>query len=119
MTALKKSLQTLGSIVAVGGMLAAAPLPAVAQQTNPCAPKAANPCAGKKKAANPCAPAAKKPQRRRRQIRVSLPIPARPRSKFEVRRSAEAVGTTTGRRLRIFRFPTRPTKRSFSRELLQ
>jgi hypothetical protein len=49
MTALKKSLQTLGSIAAVGGMLAAAPLPAVAQQTNPCAPKAANPCAGKKK----------------------------------------------------------------------
>jgi hypothetical protein len=61
MTTLKKSLQTLGWIVAVGGMLAAAPLPAVAQQTNPCAPKAkaANPCAGKK-AANPCAPAAKK-----------------------------------------------------------
>jgi hypothetical protein len=49
MTTLKKSLQTLGSIAAVGGMLAAAPLPAVAQQTNPCAPKAANPCAGKKK----------------------------------------------------------------------
>jgi hypothetical protein len=60
MTTLKKSLQTLGSIAAVGGMLAAAPLPAVAQQTNPCAPKAANPCAGKKKAANPCAPAGKK-----------------------------------------------------------
>jgi len=61
MTTLKKSLQTLGSIAAVGGMLAAAPLPAVAQQTNPRAPtaKAANPCAGKK-AANPCAPAAKK-----------------------------------------------------------
>ena len=62
MTTLKKSLQTLGSIAAVGGMLAAAPLPAVAQQTNPCAPKAkaANPCAGKKKAAHPCAPRAKK-----------------------------------------------------------
>jgi len=60
MTTLKKSLQTVGSIVAVGGMLAAAPLPAVAQQTNPCAPKAANPCAGKKKAAHPCAPAGKK-----------------------------------------------------------
>jgi hypothetical protein len=61
MTTLKKSLQTLGSIAAVGGMLAAAPLPAVAQQGNPCAPKAkaANPCAGKK-AANPCAPGAKK-----------------------------------------------------------
>jgi hypothetical protein len=60
MTTLKKSLQTLGAIAAVGGMLAAAPLPAAAQQTNPCAPKAkaANPCAGKK-AATPCAPAAK------------------------------------------------------------
>jgi len=57
----KKPPQTLGSIAAVGGMLAAAPLPAVAQQGNPCAPKAkaANPCAGKK-AANPCAPAGKK-----------------------------------------------------------
>lgn len=56
MTSLKKSLATLGSIVAVGGMLAATPLPAAAQK-NPCAPKAkaANPCAGKK-AANPCAP---------------------------------------------------------------
>jgi hypothetical protein len=61
MTSLKKSLQTLGSIAAVGGMLAAAPLPAAAQTANPCAPKAkaANPCAGKK-AANPCGPAAKK-----------------------------------------------------------
>jgi len=59
MTTLKKSLQTVGSIVAVGGMLAAAPLPAVAQQTNPCAgKKAANPCApAAKKAANPCKPA--------------------------------------------------------------
>jgi hypothetical protein len=62
MTTLKKSLQTLGSIAAVGGMLAAVPLPAVAQKANPCAPKAkaANPCAGKKaakKAANPCKPA--------------------------------------------------------------
>lgn len=61
MMPLKKSLQTLGSIAVVGGMLAAAPLPAVAQQTNPCAPKAANPCAGKKKkAAHPCAPTGKK-----------------------------------------------------------
>jgi hypothetical protein len=61
MTTLKKSLQTLGSIAAVSGILAAAPLPALAQKTNPCAPKtkAANPCAAKK-AANPCAPAAKK-----------------------------------------------------------
>jgi hypothetical protein len=62
MTTLKKSLQTLGSIAAVGGMLAAVPLPAVAQKANPCAPKAkaANPCAGKKaakKAAHPCKPA--------------------------------------------------------------
>jgi len=60
MTALKKSLRTLGSIAAVGGMLAATPLPATAQKANPCAPKAkaANPCAGKK-AANPCAPGAR------------------------------------------------------------
>jgi hypothetical protein len=59
-TTLKKSLATLGSIAAVGGMLAA-PLPAAAQKANPCAPKAkaANPCAGKK-AATPCAPAASK-----------------------------------------------------------
>ena len=57
MSSLKKSLQALGSIAAVGGLLAAAPLPALAQKANPCAPKskAANPCAGKK-AANPCAP---------------------------------------------------------------
>jgi len=57
MTSLKKSLATLGSIAAVGGVLAATPLPAAAQRANPCAPKAkaANPCAGKK-AANPCAP---------------------------------------------------------------
>jgi hypothetical protein len=57
MTSLKKSLQTLGSIAAVGGLLAGAPLPALAQKANPCAPKAkaANPCAGKK-AANPCTP---------------------------------------------------------------
>ena len=39
MITLKKSLQTLGSIIAVSGMLAAAPLPALAQQTNPCAAK--------------------------------------------------------------------------------
>src|SRR5262249_12198250 len=55
----------------------------------------------------------RRPQRRRPQIRVSLPIPARPRSKFEVRRSAEAVGTTTDRRLRIFRFPTGSTECCF------
>jgi hypothetical protein len=61
MTTLKKSLQALGSIAAVGGMLAAASLPAAGQTANPCAPKAkaANPCAGKK-AAKPCAPAGKK-----------------------------------------------------------
>jgi hypothetical protein len=59
MTTLKKSLVTLGSIAAVGGMLAATPLPAAAQKANPCAPKAkAATCAGKK-AANPCASGAK------------------------------------------------------------
>jgi hypothetical protein len=64
MTPLKKSLRTLSSIAALGGLIAAAPLPAAAQSTNPCAPKArkgANPCApAAKKAANPCAPAATK-----------------------------------------------------------
>ncbi len=60
MATLKKSLQTLGSIAAVSGMIAAAPLPAIAQTGSPCAPKSgkmANPCAPKaKKVANPCAP---------------------------------------------------------------
>jgi hypothetical protein len=62
MTTLKKSLQTLGSIAAVGGILAATPLPAVAQKTNPCAPKAkaANPCApNAKTTVKPCSPAGK------------------------------------------------------------
>jgi hypothetical protein len=35
MTTLKKSLQTLGSIVAISGMIAAAPVPAAAQGSNP------------------------------------------------------------------------------------
>jgi hypothetical protein len=59
MTTLKKSLQTLGAIAAVGGMIAATPVPAAAQGSNPCAPKSksSNPCAPKgQKAANPCAP---------------------------------------------------------------
>ncbi len=64
MTTLKKSLQTLAAIAAVGGLVAATPLSALAQASNPCAPKASkttNPCAPKdKKASNPCAPAAKK-----------------------------------------------------------
>ncbi|MGQ0681815.1 hypothetical protein [Bradyrhizobium sp.] len=64
MNALKTSLRTLSCIAALGALVAAAPLPAVAQAANPCAPKAtkaANPCAPKaNKAANPCAPAAKK-----------------------------------------------------------
>lgn len=58
MTTLKKSLQTLGAIAAVGGMIAATPVPAAAQGSNPCAPKSksSNPCAPKaKKAGNPCA----------------------------------------------------------------
>ncbi len=58
MTPLKKSLQTLGAIAAVSGMIAATPVPAAAQGSNPCAPKSksSNPCAPKaKKAANPCA----------------------------------------------------------------
>lgn len=58
MTTLKKSLQTLGAIAAVGGMIAAAPVPAAAQGSNPCAPKSksSNPCASKaKKMTNPCA----------------------------------------------------------------
>ena len=59
MTRLRKSIQTLSSIAAVGGMIAAAPAPAMAQAGNPCAPKSgsmANPCAPKDKKANPCAP---------------------------------------------------------------
>ena len=52
MSILKKSLQTLGSIAALG-VVAATPLPALAQSTNPCAPKAG-------KAMNPCAPKAAK-----------------------------------------------------------
>ncbi len=56
MSKLKNSLKTLGSIAAIGGLVAASPLAAVAQMNNPCAPrgsKAANPCAPKSKAANP------------------------------------------------------------------
>lgn len=59
MTTLRKSLQVLGAIAAVGGMIAAAPVPAKAQAGNPCAPKSgsmAKPCAPKDKKANPCAP---------------------------------------------------------------
>ncbi|WP_024921594.1 MULTISPECIES: hypothetical protein [unclassified Afipia] len=58
MPTLKKTLQTLGSIAAVGGMIASTPVPAAAQGANPCAPKtkSSNPCGPKaKKAANPCA----------------------------------------------------------------
>ena len=58
MSTLKKSLQTLGSIAAIGGLVAATPVPAAAQTSNLCAPKArkaANPCKAKtKKATNPC-----------------------------------------------------------------
>jgi hypothetical protein len=64
MSTLRKSLQILGSVAAVGGVLAAQPLPAAAQAANPCAPKArkaGHPCAPKAgKAANPCAPSAMK-----------------------------------------------------------
>ncbi len=64
MTALRKSLQTLASIAAIGGLVAASPLPASAQG-NPCAPrarKASNPCRAKaKRAANPCAAKAANP----------------------------------------------------------
>ncbi len=63
MSMLKKSLLTLGSIAALG-MIVAMPLPASAQAKNPCAPKAskaANPCAPKAKAANPCAAKAANP----------------------------------------------------------
>jgi hypothetical protein len=44
MATLKKSLQTLGSIAAISGMIAAAPVPA-AQGSNPCAPKSSKMCA--------------------------------------------------------------------------
>lgn len=64
MSPLRTLAQTLGSI-AITGLVIAAPLPAMAQAANPCAPKsskgknpcaatkASNPCAGKK---GPCAP---------------------------------------------------------------
>lgn len=65
MTNLKKSLLTLGTIAAIGGAVAATPVPALAQGANPCAPKAGNarnPCAPKdKKMASPCAPKAANP----------------------------------------------------------
>lgn len=64
MGTLKKSVQTLASIAAIGGMIAAAPAPAAAQGKNPCAPKqqTANPCAPKATtAANPCAPKSANP----------------------------------------------------------
>ena len=55
MSSLKKSLQILGSVVAVSGIVAATAAPAVAQGANPCAAKSSkNPCAAKA-AANPCA----------------------------------------------------------------
>jgi hypothetical protein len=66
MSALKKSLQTLGTIAAIGGLVAATPLSASAQGANPCGAKAAksmSPCAPKakkaaaKKTANPCSAA--------------------------------------------------------------
>jgi len=65
MSALKKSLQTLGTIAAIGGLVAATPVPSAAQGANPCAPKAkkaTNPCGAKgKKAANPCGAKAANP----------------------------------------------------------
>lgn len=69
MSQIKKSLQVLGSIAAVGGLLTAAAPLATAQAASPCAPKAkaANPCAAKSKnpcaakAANPCAAKPKNP----------------------------------------------------------
>ena len=79
MTALRKSLQTLASIAAIGGLVAASPLPASAQG-NPCAPrarKASNPCRAKaKRAANPVPP--------RRQIPAprKLRTPAHPDEKI-------------------------------------
>ena len=70
MTSLSKSLQILGSAALVGGFIAASSASAMAQASNPCAPKAttdapaskakaANPCAAKP--ANPCAPKAGNP----------------------------------------------------------
>lgn len=59
-SSLKKSLQMLGSIAAVSGMVAATAAPARAQAANPCAAKTGrNPCAAK--AANPCAAKAANP----------------------------------------------------------
>lgn len=58
MPTLKKTLQTVGSIAAIGGLIAATPVPAAAQGSNPCAakPRSSNPCAAKgKRSANPCA----------------------------------------------------------------
>ena len=59
MSTLKKSLQTLGAIAAISGVLAATPLSGSMAQANPCAPKAKK-ASDNKKAANPCA-AAKNP----------------------------------------------------------
>lgn len=74
MSKLKNSLKTLGSIAAIGGLVAASPVAAVAQMNNPCAPrgskssrpcapktKGANPCAAKSQSANPCAPKSASP----------------------------------------------------------
>jgi hypothetical protein len=56
MMTLRKSLKILGAAALAGGLIAATPASVMAQGKNPCAPKAANPCAAKaKKAANPCA----------------------------------------------------------------
>ena len=55
MSSLKKSLQILGSVGAVSGLMAATAAPAQAQAANPCAANTTkNPC-GAKAAANPCA----------------------------------------------------------------
>ncbi len=69
MNTLHKSLLSLAAAIAVGGLVSAIPVTAMAQAANPCAPKAestvkpdakaGNPCAAKPaapKAANPCAP---------------------------------------------------------------
>lgn len=67
MSTLRKSLQTLGSIAAIGGLVVGTALPSSAQRANPCAPRGSNPCApnskknAKKKGANPCAPRAGNP----------------------------------------------------------
>jgi hypothetical protein len=71
MATLKKSLQTLGSIAAISGMIAAAPVPAAAGGANPCAPKSGQ-------AANPCAPKTTKASNLARQ---RLAILARRRNK--------------------------------------